>query len=44
MEERLTDLIECIENWPLAMQEEAVAALESIAAYLSLHEPSHDDR
>jgi hypothetical protein len=35
--------MECIENWPPALQNEAIASLEAIAGYVSLHEPSHDD-
>jgi len=44
MEKRLKELMERIENWPVAMQEEAVAALEAIAAYVCFHEPTHEDR
>jgi hypothetical protein len=43
MEKRLKDLMACIENWPLAMQEEAIASLETIAGYVSLYEPGQDD-
>ena len=42
MEKRLKDLMERIEDWPLAVREEAIASLESIAGYVSLHEPLHD--
>jgi len=44
MEKRLKELMECIGNWPPAMQEQAIASLESIAGYVSLYEPSRDDR
>jgi hypothetical protein len=44
MEKRLKELMERIEDWPPAAQQEAVASLEVIAGYVSLHEPSHDDR
>jgi hypothetical protein len=44
MEKRLRELMECIEDWPPAAQAEAIASLESIAGYVSLHEPSQDDR
>jgi hypothetical protein len=44
MENRLKELMECIRDWPPAMQEEAIASLESIAEYVSLYEPSYDDR
>jgi hypothetical protein len=43
MEKRLEELMERIEDWPPAVREEAVAALEAIAGYVSLHEPRHDD-
>jgi hypothetical protein len=33
----------CIEDWPAAAQDEAIAALETIAGYISLHEPSYED-
>jgi hypothetical protein len=44
MEKKLKELMERIEDWPPAMQREAIALLESIAGYVSLYEPSHDDR
>ena len=44
MEKRLRDLMERIEDWPPAVREEAIASLESIAGYVSLYEPSRDDR
>jgi hypothetical protein len=44
MQKRLRDLMERIEDWPQAAQEEAIAALETIAGYVSLHEPPRDDR
>jgi hypothetical protein len=44
MEKRLKDLIDRIEDWPPAMQEEAITALEAIARYVSLYQPSRDDR
>ena len=44
MEKRLKELMERIEDWPPAVQEEAIASLEAIAEYVSLHEPSHDPR
>jgi hypothetical protein len=44
MEKRIKDLMERIEDWPPAIQEEAIASLELIAEYVSLHEPSQDDR
>jgi len=44
MEKRLKELMERIEDWPPAVREEAIASLESIAGYVNLHEPSHDDR
>jgi hypothetical protein len=43
MENRLKDLMACIDDWPPAVQEEAIASLEAIAGYVSLHEPSHND-
>jgi hypothetical protein len=43
MEKRLKELMERIEDWPPAVREEAIASLETIAAYVSLHEPSQDD-
>ena len=43
MEKRLKELMERIEDWPPAVQEEAIASLESIAGYVSLHEPPSDD-
>ena len=36
--------MEQIEDWPSAVREEAIASLEAIAEYVSLHEPTHDDR
>jgi len=36
--------MELVEDWPLTAQAEAVASLESIADYVSLHEASEDDR
>ena len=44
MDKRLKDLMECMEDWPPAAREEAIASLESIAGYVSLHEPPSDDR
>jgi hypothetical protein len=44
MQKRLKELIERIEAWPPAMQEEAIASLEAIAGYVTLHEPSEEDR
>jgi hypothetical protein len=44
MQGRLKDLMKCIKDWPEGAQDEAVAALETIAGYVCLHEPSHDDR
>jgi hypothetical protein len=44
MEKRLKELMECVEDWPPAAREEAIAALEAIARYVGLHEPSNDDR
>jgi hypothetical protein len=44
MEKRLKELMERIEDWPPAVREEAIAALEFIAGYVNLYEPSHDDR
>jgi hypothetical protein len=44
MKKGLKKLMECIENWPESAQAEAMASLEAIAGYVSLHEPSHDDR
>jgi len=44
MQKELKKLIERIEDWPPAMQGEAIALLESIAGYVSLYEPSHEDR
>jgi len=43
MEKRLKKLMERIEDWPQAVQEEAITSLEAIAGYVSLHEPSPDD-
>jgi hypothetical protein len=43
MKKRLKELIERIEEWPPAMQEEAIASLELIDAYVGLHEPTDDD-
>ena len=36
--------MERMEDWPPAAREEAIASLESFAGYVSLYEPSHDDR
>ena len=36
--------MERIEDWPKGAQEEAITSLEAIAGYVSLHEPSLDDR
>lgn len=36
--------MERIEEWPPAVQQEAVSALEAIAGYVSLYEPLCDDR
>lgn len=44
MQKRLRELMERIEDWPPAMQEEAIASLEAIAGYVSVHEPSGGDR
>jgi hypothetical protein len=44
MEKRLKELMERMEDWPPAVQAEAVSSLEAIAGYVSLHEPSHDGR
>jgi hypothetical protein len=44
MEKRLRDLMKRMGDWPPAAQEEAIASLESIAGYVSLHEPSQEDR
>jgi hypothetical protein len=44
MEKRLKELMQRMEDWPPAVREEAIASLESIAGYVSLYEPSHDDR
>jgi hypothetical protein len=43
MEKRFKELMERIEDWPPAMQDEAIALLESIAGYVSFYEPSHND-
>ena len=42
--ERLRELIEQIEDWPEGVQKEAVASSEATAGYVSLYEPSRDDR
>jgi hypothetical protein len=44
MKDRLKELVECIEDWPEGAQEEVIASLEAIAGYVSLYEPSRDDR
>ncbi|ERR1039458_7102454 len=44
MEKRLKELMERVEDWPPAAQEEAIASLEAIAGYVNLYDPSHDDR
>jgi hypothetical protein len=44
MNERLKELMEHIEDWPEGAREEAIASLEAIAGYVSLYEPSRDDR
>ena len=44
MDKRLKELMERIADWPPAVREEAIASLESIAGYVNLYEPSHDDR
>lgn len=40
MTKKLKELMERIEDWPAIAQTEAVAALEAIAAYVSLNDPS----
>jgi len=44
MNERLKELVARIEDWPAAVQEEAVASLEAIAGYVNLYQPTYDDR
>jgi hypothetical protein len=44
MEKRLKELMERIEEWPEGVQREAIASLEAIARYISLHESSLDGR
>jgi hypothetical protein len=44
MDKRLRELVALIEDWPEAAQEEAVALLETIAGYVNLYDPSHDER
>jgi len=44
MNERLKELMKRIEDWPLGVQEEAVAALEAIAGYVNRYEPEQDYR
>jgi hypothetical protein len=43
MNKRLRELMESVETWPEAAQQEAIAFLESIAGYVALG-PSDDDR
>ena len=43
MENRLKDLMACIDDWLLAVQRDAVAALETNAGHVSFHEPSCND-
>jgi hypothetical protein len=44
MNSRLKELVTLIEDWPPAVQREAVASLEAFAGYVSVHEPLVDDR
>ena len=44
MKDGLKELAERIEGRPEGVQEEAIASLEAIAGYVSLYEPSRDDR
>ena len=44
MNERLRELVECIEDWPDGVQRVAIASLEAIAGYVSLHELIDNDQ
>ena len=43
MNNRLKELVRHIDDWPVAVQKEAIASLEAIAGYVSFHEPTHRD-
>jgi hypothetical protein len=43
MNNRLKGLVRHIDDWPVAVQKEAIASLEAIASYVSFHEPTHRD-
>jgi hypothetical protein len=40
---RLKELVRHIDDWPVAVQKEAIASLEALAGYVSFHGSTHKD-